>query len=212
MRIFLDVGAHRGETLAAVLSPEFGFDRIVCFEPVPYLWQFLETFEDSRLKFQHFGLWNKNASVPVFEPGNKGAGIWKKDASRFDETEICKFRRASDWFRENISANDTVFLKLNVEGAECDILDDLLDSGEFAKVSFAMVDFDVRKIAALKHRESETRARLEQFGFPRVAFSKDVMRGATHAERIANWLRLVSHKVNKRICDLCTEEIEHAPW
>lgn len=193
MKVFLDVGAHRGESLVPALYAEFGFDRIICFEPVKYLLQFLEAFKDPRITLHSFGLWNKDCEVPIFQPGTKGAGIWKKDNGRTNETEVCKFRRASDWMRENIATDDTVFLKLNCEGAECDILDDLLDSGEFAKIGFAMVDFDVRKIEALKHREAETRHRLEQagVGFPRVTFSKDVMVGPTHAERICNWLRMV---------------------
>jgi hypothetical protein len=92
--------------------------------------------------------------------------------------------------RENVQAFDTVFLKLNCEGAECDILDDLLDSGEFAKLSFVMVDFDVRKIAAMRHRQAEVAERLAVYGFPRVATSKQVMKGDTHAARIQHWLRL----------------------
>lgn len=194
MRIFLDVGAHRGESLAAALDPAFRFDRIVCFEPVPYLWQFLEVFEDPRIQIQHFGLWNQNCRVPIFQPGTKGAGLWKKDNGCTDDTEICKFRRASEWVSENIQAGDIVFLKLNCEGAECDILDDLLDSGEFWKINYTMVDFDVRKIEALKHREDEVRARLEMFGFPRVSFAKQVMCGDTHQDRIKNWMRLVELK------------------
>lgn len=35
MRIFLDVGAHDGQTLAEVLKPEYRFDRVYAFEPMP---------------------------------------------------------------------------------------------------------------------------------------------------------------------------------
>jgi FkbM family methyltransferase len=215
-RIFLDVGANTGQTLAAVIDPEFHFDRIICFEPVQSCWKKLLRIADAQhnsecerithpnslhpcackktVEIVPFGLWNQNCERPIYGPGNAGASLWKKnDHRKWKPTAICKFRRATDWFQENIEAGDIVFLKLNCEGAECDILDDLLDSGEFAKVSFAMIDFDVRKIASQKHREAEIRARLESEGlrFPRVAFSKDVMIGATHAARIRNWLNLV---------------------
>ena len=33
MKIFLDVGAHIGETVKIVLDPKYGFDAIYCFEP-----------------------------------------------------------------------------------------------------------------------------------------------------------------------------------
>lgn len=190
MKIFLDVGANTGQSLAAALDPKFGFDRIVCFEPASACWEPLQAMAGKRARIEKFGLWNQNCEKPIFQPGSKGAGLWKKDNGRSDETEVCRFKRASEWFQKNIQASDTVFLKLNCEGAECDILDDLLDSGEFEKVSFVMIDFDVRKIASEKHREAEIRARMAGFEFPRVSTSKEVMRGETHADRIKNWLGL----------------------
>jgi FkbM family methyltransferase len=190
MRVFLDVGAHMGQTLAAVMPREFGFDRIVCFEPAANCWARLEELADDRVSIKRFGLWNCTTDAPLFQPGSKGAGLWKKDNGRTDETQLCRFVRATDWFREHVKGGDVVFLKLNCEGAECDILDDLLDSSEFEKVAFVMIDFDVRKIAALKHRQAEVAYRLLAYPYPRVATSKQVMRGETHAERIQHWLRL----------------------
>lgn len=189
MKWFLDVGANTGQSLLAALEPEFGFDRIVCFEPAKACWPKLKSLADSRVRVERFGLWNRTCQQEIFQPGTKGAGMWKKDRGLSDEKELCEFRKASDWMRDHIAAGDVVYLKLNCEGAECDILDDLLDSGEFEKVTFVMVDFDVRKIAALKHRQDEVTARLVDYPFPRVATSREVMRGDTHQDRIRNWLR-----------------------
>lgn len=196
MRVFLDVGANTGQTLSAVLGQ--GFDRIVCFEPAAQCWKKLDELAASarrepgagKVAIERFGLWDRDCRHPLFQPGTQGGGLWKKDRGLIDATELCDFRCASDWTRANLRRQDEVFLKLNCEGAECDILDDLLNSGEFEKVTFLMVDFDVRKISALKHREKEIRARLGAYPFPRVAFCKDVMRGATHSDRIRHWLSL----------------------
>jgi FkbM family methyltransferase len=190
-RVFLDVGANTGQTLKAVLDPEFRFDRIVCFEPASVCWPKLKLLADKRVSIARFGLWHKTCIQPIFAPGEKGGSLWRRDHSKYERAEICDFRRARDWFADNVDEGDTVFLKLNCEGAECDILDDLLDSGEFRKISFALIDFDVRKIRSEKHREAELRERLKAWPFPRVAFSKDVMAGPTHEARIKNWLRLV---------------------
>jgi FkbM family methyltransferase len=192
-KIFLDVGANTGQTLAAALDPVFAFDRIVCFEPASICWSYLSELADERTFIARFGLWNQNCERPLIEPGRKGASIWKKEKSARDDRETCEFRRASEWFRQFIDEGDEVFLKLNCEGAECDILDDLLDSDEFRKVSYAMIDFDVRKIDSQKHREREVRERLKRagIGFPRVAFARDVMIGETHGARIKNWLKMI---------------------
>jgi FkbM family methyltransferase len=197
-KIFLDVGANTGQSLMAALDRDF--DRIVCFEPAPLCWPFLEKLATKRVQIERFGLWNKDELQALFEPGTKGAGMWVKDKRLLTDkpltAQVCAFRNASDWFRDNIKEGQKVWLKLNCEGAECDILDDLLDSGEFDKVTYAMVDFDSRKISALKHREPETRARLDAYPFPRVAYSKDVMVGQTHQDRIHNWLRLIDEAAN----------------
>lgn len=190
-RVFLDVGANNGQTLAAALDPKFKFDEIHCFEPVSACWPRLAELADDRVTIERFGLWNKTCRQEIYQPGSKGAGLWKKDNGRSDLTELCDFRKASKWVRDNVLLGDVVFLKLNCEGAECDILDDLIDSGEFDKITYAMIDFDVRKIASQKHREAELRAKLEPYAFPRVAFCKDVMRGDTHEARIKHWLQLI---------------------
>lgn len=192
MKIFLDVGANTGQTLAAVQGLDF--DRVHSFEPVSVCWPALEKIADKRTRIERFGLWDRNGHFSLYDPGTKGAGMWVKDKRRKDAPvtqELCEFRRASEWFREHIPAGARVYLKLNCEGCECDILDDLLDSGEFEKVSFAMVDFDVRKISAMKHREAEMHARLEAYPPPRVMYSRAAMVGDTHRDRIRHWLSLL---------------------
>jgi FkbM family methyltransferase len=192
VKVFLDVGAHRGQTLAAVLEKDF--DLIHCFEPVSQHWEVLRGLADKRVRIHKFGLWNKAAEIELFDPGTKGAGMWIKDKRRPDlkiTRELCKFQRASEWFSQNIPPASHVYLKLNCEGCECDILDDLLDSGEFDKVNHVMIDFDVRKISAIRHREGEIRTRLEAYPAPRVMYSKSSMIGDTHKARIHHWLGML---------------------
>ena len=192
MKIFLDVGAHTGETVRAVLDPKYRFDRIFCFEPVESCRRQLARFPDPRVVVLPFGLWKETTEREIYGPGAMGASLFAdmpvEDASR---TERCHFVAASEWFRENIDAQDSVYMKLNCEGSECDILDDLVDTGEFFKVTQVMVDFDVRKIPSQRHREAETRKRVEESGLRNFRYCEDVMTGATHALRIQHWLRMV---------------------
>jgi FkbM family methyltransferase len=189
-RVFLDVGANTGQTLAAVLDPVYGFDRIVCFEPASNCWPCLSRFDDPRVTIERVGLSNKTCEQLLFNPGHQGASMFE-DMHPGEIREQCKFVRATEWFRTNLTDRDTVFLKLNCEGAECNIVDDLMESGEFSKVGFMMIDFDVRKIPSQRHREMEVRHRLERYVFPRVAFRKQVMVGLTQIERIQNWLHTI---------------------
>ncbi len=56
----------------------------------------------------------------------------------------------------------TSVLKLDVEGAEVDILERLLDSGRLAEIDHVLVEMHDRRIASLKERGSALRKRLAQ--------------------------------------------------
>jgi FkbM family methyltransferase len=190
MKVFLDVGAHKGSSLNAVRDPKYGFDRVYCFEPAHGCWPALEAVADDRVTICRFGLWNATRQHPLYDPGSSGASIFADKFKEQPADEMAQFVRATDWFRENLAAGDEVYMKLNCEGAECDIAEDLLDSGELARVRSVMIDPDVRKIPSQEHRERELGERLGEAGLTNYFMERDVMIGDTHRERIQNWLRV----------------------
>ena len=190
MKVFLDVGAHEGSSLNAVRDPKYGFDRIYCFEPASGCWPALESVADSRVTVCRFGLWNTTREHPLYEPGSRGASVFADKFKERPTDEMAQFVRASDWFRENLAEGDEIYLKLNCEGAECDIAEDLLDSGELARVRSVMIDPDVRKIPSQEHRERELGERLRGAGLTNYFMERDVMVGDTHRARVQNWLRV----------------------
>ena len=190
MKVFLDVGAHEGSSLHAVRDPKFDFDRIVCFEPASPCWPALESVADPRVEICRFGLWNQTTERPLYEPGSRGASLFADKFKVVPSGELCRLVRATAWFRDSLGAGDEIFMKLNCEGAEADIVEDLLDSGELARVRSVMIDPDVRKVPSLVHREAELRARLQAAGLENYFLEEQVMIGETHRARIQNWLRI----------------------
>lgn len=190
MKVFLDVGAHDGETLHAVRDPKYGFDRIYCFEPASGSWPTLEAVPDKRVRVCRFGLWSETADRPLYDAGSLGASLFADKFATARPGQSAHFVRATDWFREHIRDADEVYLKLNCEGAEADIVEDLLSSGEFVRVRSAMIDPDVRKVPSLAYRERELRDRLAAAGVTNYFMEEDVMVGPTHRARIQNWLRV----------------------
>lgn len=158
-KVFVDVGAHYGESLGPAIDPQFGFDRIVCFEPAPECLEFLLCFEDPRVEVYAFGLWSQTVDKVLFGSGGVGASIFsdKETTQHSYGKRVCHFVRASDWFRDNLCESDVVYLKLNCEGCECDLLEDLISTNEIRKVKYLLVAFDVRKIPSQRHREFEIR-------------------------------------------------------
>ena len=198
MKVFLDVGAHEGSSLNAVRDPKYGFDRIYCFEPASGCWPALESVADSRVTICRFGLWNTTQSHPLYDPGSRGASIFADKFKDARPDELAQFVRATDWFRDNLADGVEIYMKLNCEGAECDIAEDLLDSGELARVRSVMIDPDVRKIPSQVHREKELGERLRSAGLTNYFMERDVMVGDTHRERVQNWLRVAGAERRSR--------------
>jgi FkbM family methyltransferase len=190
MKVFLDVGAHKGETVKAVRDPKYRFDRIVCFEPVRSCVDTLRRLQDPRVEVCAFGLWKETCERPIFQPGALGASIFH-DKGLSDSYEKALFVSATEWFRSNIGQADVVYAKLNCEGSECDLLDDLLDSGEITKIRHLLIYFDVRKIPSQRHREAEVRTRLLDHPTISVALGEQYRSGLTHVAQIQSWLDAV---------------------
>lgn len=189
MKVFLDVGAHTGETLRAVRDPKYGFGRIFCFEPSAASREELARIHDRRVAICPFGLWNETGEHLLHDSGSLGASLFADKFRTQRPGERARFVRATEWFQANLDQDDEIYLKLNCEGAEFDIVEDLLDSGELANVRSVMIDPDVRKIPSQAHREHEVVERLREAGLANYVFEQDVMIGTTHRERIQNWLR-----------------------
>lgn len=187
MKVFLDVGGHRGETLATVFSPKFHFDMVHCFEPMPAYADFIKKkfrhqIADGKLEVHNFGLADFSGTQKLYgvDTSRKncfadglGASLFadKKDIDNSHVLE-CEFVKASDFFRQHINADDYVFLKMNCEGGEVLILRDLIASKLIHTVNFAYIDFDIVKIPSQHHCRDEILAELKAVGFDNFATNK----------------------------------------
>ena len=198
MKVFLDVGSNTGQTVGMIIEPrygfdriflKYGFDRIYCFEPVPELQQIIaREYRDSRIVINKVGLWKRTCEKPIFSPGSQSGSIFADKVNVDPEHSVMgKFVRASEWFRDHLTDADEVYLKLNCEGCEVDIIEDLLDSNEYRKVTSLGVSFDVRKIPSQRHREIEIKRRLEEAGI-RNCVDMDLTHGLCRRTKIHAWL------------------------
>jgi FkbM family methyltransferase len=157
-RIFIDVGANMGQTIAYALKPPFRIDYVIAFDPSPICCKHLSKRFGSNKKVTIIqqGLWKETCKLDLHNEGSQGGTVladYQTTCNPEHRVTKCDFIRASDWFKKNVSNEDIVFLKLNCEGSECDVLMDLLESGEYSKVAATLIDFDVRKSPSAKHKE-----------------------------------------------------------
>lgn len=153
-KIFLDVGAFNGETIRIALNPIYSFDYIHGFEPSPGRYSRLRNIKSSRCYVHDFGLSNKTYKTILFGVETIGASVYpeKRFKGLNDKRNQCEIhlKSASLWMRQHTLSDDQIYLKLNCEGAEVDILQDLIDTKIINRVKTIYVDFDIRKV---KHQE-----------------------------------------------------------
>lgn len=203
MKVFLDIGGHIGQTLEEVLSPNYGFDRVHCFEPMPEFVAILESkyareIQEGRLTIHPVGLAARNGEAVLFgSNAGGGASLFAEHASNEAHPGRTTIRllRATDFFQQELAASDIVLMKLNCEGAEGEILCDLAASGEIHKLSDVMVDLDLFKVRGKRAEPFRVLDKLKSVGFHRYHLCYDVMVGKTHQLRIRNWLSVANQKL-----------------
>ena len=188
MKVFLDVGAHIGETLDEVLKPYHNFAKVYAFEPSTICYDILQKYKSEILTINKFGLSSSSCYVNLYDSGTDSASIYDDKVDFFDKNTVEKIElvEASKWIAENTSIHDTIYMKLNCEGSECDIIENLLQNGVYDRISHIMIDFDVRKIPSQRHRQFEILNLLK--GKTNFHICEQVMIGKTHQDRINNWL------------------------
>lgn len=190
MRVFVDVGAHYGEALEIALDPDWGFDKLLLLEPAAICQPLLHKFRDRRIEIFPIAIGSRNGTAMLYGAGQLGASLFstKKQKARSSElkSETITLIRASEWFRQNIPPGAEVYMKFNCEGAECDIIDDLLDAGFAGQLTSLYIDFDIRKIEEQAHRQYEVEGRLNALG---VHYRTPEELDLNGPAGVASWLR-----------------------
>lgn len=186
MRVFVDIGAHEGQTLEEVVKPRWAFDAIYAVEPMPGEFAKLDRFtEDTRVRLVKAALSDCGGWLTMYGTNAEleASMFPEKDDVDTEVTTQVVALRATDYF-ESVVVGDT-FVKINAEGAEVPILRDLIASGEIKRIDHLLVDFDVRKIPGWGEVAFEVIADLREAG---VSFREGFPYGVNHQARIASWL------------------------
>ncbi len=172
MKIFLDIGGHRGETSEAAVK--FDFDAIHCFEPSAKTREFIQ-INDPRFHLHDFGLFSEDSTQALHHGRHSySASIYhdKRHVSQDFEQEMISLRKASRWIEDSTSSNDIVIGKINVEGAEIAILEDLEQAGLLGRFRSLVVYPDYRKVPSIKSHGTQVFRRILEAN-PNVSASGD---------------------------------------
>ncbi len=133
--IVVDVGGYEGQWSSDI------FAKYQCnihiFEPVKSFFEKIkERFtKNDKIKVHNIGLSNKNTELPI-SLLNDSSSLFKEDT----QNEYIKVVDASVFFKEqNIENIDLI--KINIEGGEYDLLENLIKNGYISKIKNIQVQF-----------------------------------------------------------------------
>jgi FkbM family methyltransferase len=165
--IFIDAGAHEGETIAHFEKSNLYSQHpweMFAFEANPNL--IPDIPKKPNLTVLNKAVWTKDGTVEFYLGentlsssllGDKKPGLSKTPI----KVESVDF---GQWLKKNFSKDDVIFVKLDIEGAEYDVLDKMLKDESITYVDRLYVEFHNEKVGVPEERDRELISAIKKIG------------------------------------------------
>ncbi len=143
MRVLLDCGAFTGDSVPTLVKGYGAFDRIVCFEANPNLEM---STEGIPVEVVRAAVWKEDGEMTFFfgEHDTQSSVMENKTTGGFTQERSTQVKSVdiARWIVRNVGVDDRVTLKLDIEGAEFDVLEHLLGHpGALSKLEHVLVEW-----------------------------------------------------------------------
>ncbi len=179
--ILIDGGAHKGETIREFEKSELYLKHsweIFSFEANPCLIPFIP--EKQNLTVLNKAMWVDNGGLNFYFGVDSLAGN-VVNTHGTDTTKEPVYVDSVDfgqWLKENFKLKDTIFVKMDIEGAEYAILDKMLEDGSMEYVDKLYVEFHSPIMDNIsKEKDKEFIDAVEKLGIPVVVKTMETPHG-----------------------------------
>ena len=144
-KIYIDCGVYKGEEIK--IAEEY-FDRIYGFEPFYNELKDNYNFKyEDKITIYDKGLSNKNGESKIYKTDTLiGSSLYSNKFNLFNNFKNIEIIKLSDFIKQNLNKEDIIFIKINIEGSEIDVLEDLYNNNMFDYIHSIHVDYDYTKI------------------------------------------------------------------
>ena len=189
--VFLDIGAHNGETLGQAMDARWGFSRILCFEPARSCQSELRRIArgDPRVEIFPVALWNADTELVLYDSGSVGASVFPEKPGLRGEPETVVAVDTQRFLASHLEPGSHVMAKVNVEGAELEILRGLvaLQADRGLEFTTLLVHIDADKLPGHDQRADAVRRLLAEL--PGADQGMRGFFGPNVEAKTRNWLR-----------------------
>lgn len=161
--LLIDIGAHFGEALEEILRPIYKIDSVYAIEPSSVGIKKLLKFKDERLKIYPFAVSNYNGEANLFSAGAVGGGLYSDKKMHWKNTEIVNVYKFSEWANSNLNGSDNIFIKINVEGSEYFILQEILEIYKQFNIKSILLSIDIEKVPSLVKYKDDLQKLIRHF-------------------------------------------------
>lgn len=144
MKILIDCGASNGSAIEELDGTYGGFDKIYAIEPNPENIRQINS-DSSRLTTLEAAISTSDGDVRLFlSEQYDGSTLYpSKLSGRIDQDNFITVKAIdfSEWLARNVTANDYVVCKMDVEGAEFDVLEHLLKTKRMRLIDILLVEW-----------------------------------------------------------------------
>jgi hypothetical protein len=167
------------------LNPKYGFEKYLVFEPSLDALDYLRNYIDEKITLFPFGLGKEDVDTWLYNSGTVGASIF---ADKFKggsgvSKELISIRKASVILKPYLEKNK-VYMRINCEGSEIDIIEELLSASLLRSSHSFLVDFDILKINPMYPIENLF-SRLEKNG---IKIIRKPFGGGSTKTQVKKWL------------------------
>ena len=172
-RVFIDGGGNDRFLMERYLKNWLPFDKIFVFEPNPL---FYNSYKGSNLIFIPKAIWTEDCKMPLYlskDSRQVGSSIIKEKLCRIKDKMIKDFHEKpievecidfSKWIKDNIKPYWKLTVKLDIEGAEYDVLWKLIKDGTIKYIKELYVEFHANHLQMTAERHNELITALNSCG------------------------------------------------
>lgn len=198
MKYWIDCGAHQGQgfMMFTTFCPKAHEFQLIGFEPNPQFNKFYEKSSPYEIlhdvHLHNCAVWTKDGEMPLYLSdvlGQLGSTLVKgKTTGRVNYKRglIVKTLDLSKWLKEAVTTKDTVFLKMNIEGSEYNVLNKMMLDGSIKLVDELYLALHGGKIKG-RSKEDDQRLikRIRSYGVEVIPWA---IKGDGFRNMLRHWL------------------------
>jgi FkbM family methyltransferase len=142
VKFFIDCGAHQGESVRLFRRdyPNAVDYKVVSFEPNPGMFP-ANNFPD--VTYHQVAVWTENTEVTFYQhEWSVGFSVYNSHPKSCRDGQFAvKAIDFSEWLKQNVTADDYVVLKMDIEGSEYKVLRKMFDDGTIDLIDKLYIEF-----------------------------------------------------------------------